>query len=71
MYSTEHNNTYGTKTGTSMSCPGIAGIMAQLYQAYREVNNVTNPPSTYEVYHVEFRDDIGNPGPDFDMAGEK
>ena len=25
VYSTEHDNTYGTKTGTSMSCPGIAG----------------------------------------------
>ena len=66
VYSTEHNNTYGTKTGTSMSCPGIAGIMAQLYQAYREVNNVTNPPSALmKCINLNSADDIGNPGPDF------
>ena len=66
VYSTEHNNTYGTKTGTSMSCPGIAGIMAQLYQAYREVNNVTNPPSALmKCIMLNSADDIGNPGPDF------
>ena len=66
VYSTEHNNTYGTKTGTSMSCPGIAGIMAQLFQAYREVNNVTNPPSALmKCIMLNSADDIGNPGPDF------
>ena len=66
VYSTEHNNTYGTKTGTSMSCPGVAGVMAQLYQAYKEINNSGNPPSALmKCLLLNSADDIGNPGPDF------
>ena len=67
VYSTEHNNTYGTKTGTSMSCPGVAGIMAQLYQAYKEINSVTlSPPSALmKCLILNSADDRGNPGPDF------
>ena len=66
VYSTEHNNTYGVKTGTSMSCPGVAGVMAQLYQAYKEINNVSNPPSALmKCVLLNSADDIGNPGPDF------
>ena len=67
VYSTEHNNTYGNKTGTSMSCPGIAGIMAQLYQAYKEINNTaSSPPSALmKCLLLNSADDIGNPGPDF------
>ena len=43
--STLTDNTYGSFTGTSMACPGIAGCMAQLYQAYKELNGNANPPS--------------------------
>ena len=35
--STLTDNTYGSFTGTSMACPGIAGCMAQLYQAYKSL----------------------------------
>ena len=45
VYSTEHDNTYGSKTGTSMSCPGISGVMAQLYHAYKDLNQNQNPNS--------------------------
>ena len=44
--STLPGNDYGTKTGTSMSCPGIAGVMGQLYQAYKELNGGQNPNSS-------------------------
>tara|TARA_B110000444_G_scaffold2316_1_gene2093 strand:- start:1887 stop:5462 length:3576 start_codon:yes stop_codon:yes gene_type:complete len=64
--STLPNNTYDTKTGTSMSCPGVAGATAQLYQAYKELNSGFNPPSALiKCVLLNSADDIGNPGPDF------
>jgi len=66
VYSTEENQTYGTKTGTSMSCPGISGVMAQLYHAYKNLNGNVNPPSgLMKCLMLNTADDIGNPGPDF------
>ncbi len=64
--STLTDNTYGSFTGTSMACPGIAGCMAQLYQAYKELNGNVNPPSDLmKCIMLNSADDIGNPGPDF------
>ena len=64
--STLTDNTYGSFTGTSMACPGIAGCMAQLYQAYKELNGNANPPSDLmKCIMLNSADDIGNPGPDF------
>lgn len=64
--STLTDNTYGSFTGTSMACPGIAGCMAQLYQAYKEFNGNVNPPSDLmKCIMLNSADDIGNPGPDF------
>jgi len=42
-YSTLENNTYGFKTGTSMSCPGLAGTLALVYEGYKNFNNGTEP----------------------------
>tara|TARA_B100001093_G_scaffold455381_1_gene465480 strand:+ start:71409 stop:74969 length:3561 start_codon:yes stop_codon:yes gene_type:complete len=66
VYSTEYDNTYGTKTGTSMSCPGISGVMAQLYHAYKNLNQNQNPNSALmKCVLLNSANDIGNPGPDF------
>jgi len=66
VYSTEYDNTYGTKTGTSMSCPGISGVMAQLYHAYKDSNQNQNPNSALmKCVLLNSANDIGNPGPDF------
>jgi hypothetical protein len=66
VYSTEENQTYGYKTGTSMSCPGISGVLAQLYQAYKELNNGADPSSALmKCILLNSADDIGNPGPDY------
>ena len=66
VYSTEHDNTYGSKTGTSMSCPGISGVMAQLYHAYKDLNQNQNPNSALmKCVLLNSANDIGNPGPDF------
>ena len=49
-----------------MACPGISGVSAQLYQAYKELNAGTNPPSgLIKCILLNTADDIGNPGPDF------
>ncbi|MEC9209983.1 MAG: S8 family serine peptidase [Bacteroidota bacterium] len=64
--STIPDNDYGLKTGTSMACPGIAGVMGQLYQAYKELNAGQNPNSSImKNILLNAADDIGNPGPDF------
>ena len=64
--STVPANDYDSYTGTSMSCPGIAGVMAQLYQGYKEINGGVNPSSALmKGVLLNSADDIGNPGPDF------
>ena len=41
--STDEYNLYQVGGGTSAACPGMAGICAQLYQAYRSVTGNPNP----------------------------
>ncbi|MBK7763094.1 MAG: S8 family serine peptidase [Bacteroidetes bacterium] len=66
VYSTIDPNDYELKTGTSMSCPGVAGTLAQLYQAYRDMNAGTDPNmGLIKNILMNTCDDIGNPGPDF------
>ncbi|MCH8904076.1 MAG: S8 family serine peptidase [Bacteroidetes bacterium] len=65
VYSTVDENDYDYKTGTSMSCPGVAGTLAQLYQAYQEIN-LGNPASgLMKAILLNTADDLGNAGPDF------
>ncbi|MFD1552824.1 hypothetical protein DNU06_08325 [Putridiphycobacter roseus] len=66
VYSTIEPNNYGNKTGTSMACPGVAGTLAQLYQAYKELNSGNNPPSgLIKATVLNTGKDLGNPGPDY------
>jgi len=66
VWSTIDPNTYGFKTGTSMSCPGVAGTITQLYHAYKDLNSNNNPPSgLIKAAILNTADDIGNSGPDF------
>ncbi|MFK7970789.1 MAG: S8 family serine peptidase, partial [Bacteroidia bacterium] len=68
VYSTtdQSNTGYNTKSGTSMACPHVAASLAQLYQAYRELNSVTYPPSDLmKGVILNTADDKGNTGPDF------
>jgi len=66
VYSTIINNNYINYTGTSMSCPAVAGLFAQLYQAYKEQNANINPPGALiKAIVMNTADDLGNPGPDF------
>mgnify|MGYP006273706065 CR=1 FL=1 len=68
VYSTTDLNAtgYTSKTGTSMSCPMVAATLAQLYQAYRDINGVTAVPSdVLKCVLLNSADDIGNTGPDY------
>jgi hypothetical protein len=63
---TDANNTYRAGGGTSAAAPGIAGISAQLYQAYRSLNSNTTPESALiKASLLNTARDIGNRGPDF------
>lgn len=66
VFSTIDPHTYDVKTGTSMSCPAVAGLAAQLYHAYRELNAGMDPPGgLIKALMMNTADDLGNPGPDF------
>ncbi len=66
VYSTLPNNDYGNKSGTSMSCPGVAGVVTQLYHAYRDLNDGNDPYGGFiKGVMLNTAEDLGNPGPDF------
>lgn len=64
--STLDPQSYRTISGTSMSCPGVAGTITQLYHAYKVLNGNNNPPSgLIKATVLNTAEDLGNPGPDF------
>lgn len=64
--STDENNSYQSFGGTSGAAPGIAGISAQLYQAYAEMNGGDLPPAPLiKAALLNTANDAGNVGPDF------
>ena len=66
VYSTIYNNQYASFTGTSMSCPGVAGTITQLYDAYLDLNDGEVPHAgLMKGIILNTADDLGNPGPDF------
>jgi len=64
--STDPDNTYGPGGGTSAAAPGICGVMAQMYHAYRDLNGgVTAPAALMKAALLVTANDLGNDGPDF------
>ncbi|PHR69160.1 MAG: peptidase S8 [Lutibacter sp.] len=64
--STDENNGYLTFGGTSGAAPGIAGVSAQLYQAYMDLNAGAMPESALiKASMLNTAQDYGNVGPDF------
>ena len=64
--STSENNSYQSFGGTSGAAPGIAGVAAQLYQAYSEANgNVLPPAALIKATLLNTANDAGNVGPDY------
>lgn len=66
------NNEYQVGSGTSAAAPVISGILAQLYQAYREQHNNINPPSALiKAALLNSAEDLGNIGPDYSFGWGK
>lgn len=65
VYSTIDVNTYGVKSGTSMAAPGVSGVYAQLYHAYRVLNGTDPESGLMKALLMNGAEDLGNPGPDF------
>ncbi|GGE01137.1 S8 family serine peptidase [Planktosalinus lacus] len=64
--STSENNQYLVFGGTSGAAPGIAGVSAQLYELYAELNGGNHPPSSLiKAALLNTANDYGNVGPDF------
>ncbi len=64
--STNENNTYQSFGGTSGAAPGIAGISAQLYEAYGDLNGGDLPPSALiKATLLNTANEAGNVGPDY------
>lgn len=63
--STDPNNGYAPGGGTSAAAPGICGVLAQLHQAYREINGATAPSALLKATILATANDLGNDGPDF------
>ncbi len=60
------DNSYSTKTGTSMACPGVSGSVAVLMEAYKDHNNGMEPHGALiKGILMNGADDLGNAGPDF------
>lgn len=69
VMSTTNPNEYVRKTGTSMSCPGVAGVLTGLYQAYKEFNNNQYPDQELMKGVIcNSADDLGRKGVDFDFG---
>lgn len=66
---TAPNNGYQTGGGTSAAAPGIAGVSAMLYQAYKDNNGGAEPKSSLiKGIMLNSADDLGRPGPDYDFG---
>ncbi len=64
--STDENNLYRSFGGTSGAAPGIAGVSAQLYEAYAGLNGGDLPQSALiKAALLNTANDAGNVGPDY------
>ena len=64
--SADLNNTYQSFGGTSAAAPGIAGVITQMHQAYRELNGgMTAESALLKAMVLNSANDLGNVGPDY------
>lgn len=66
--STLPGNEYGSKSGTSMSTPAIAGSIVLLQDAYDQVLGTTARPSTIKALLIHTAEDLRSPGPDYETG---
>lgn len=61
----ESDSSYGSKSGTSMSGPSVAGSMALLQQHFKSLNGSSMFASQLKCLVLHTADEAGNPGPDY------
>ncbi len=67
--STDEGNIYDPGGGTSAASPGIAGVIAQLYDAYKELNGGQFPSSALiKASLLNTAEDLDDRGPDFNTG---
>jgi len=65
VLSTVPTNNYGSKNGTSMASPAVAGIAAILTEQWRRTFGSSPTPEQLRAVIIAGADDLGNPGPDY------
>jgi PKD repeat protein len=63
--STFPNHTIDAGGGTSAAAPGVAGVMAQLSQAFRHLHGAEPASALLKASLLNSATDMGQPGPDF------
>jgi hypothetical protein len=67
--STAPDNSTQVFSGTSAASPGVAGVCALLYEAYKSFHNGQNPESALiKASILNTATDIGTPGPDYQFG---
>lgn len=69
--STDPDNTYAAGGGTSAAAPGVAGVLAQLHHAYRDINGSVANSGLLKAMLLVTANDLGNEGPDFTFGWGK
>ncbi|MES2430607.1 MAG: S8 family serine peptidase [Bacteroidota bacterium] len=60
------NNQYGIQYGTSMASPVVTGVLALMYERYRQLHSNTDPSAVLMKSIIcNTAEDFGNPGPDY------
>lgn len=65
VWTTAPQNQYFVTNGTSYSAPATAGVAAQLYQAFDELNGILPEASLIKAILLNSATDLENEGPDF------